>query len=95
MRKSTKSNVTNQRFFHFLLDLPERDSVVGKKKMAPKQTKQKVANTRKMRYFSLGLKEAALLGPIMEDSKPPLEVGGIDTTLAIHPFQDLEFGNLL
>ena len=94
-RKSTKSSLTNQRFFLYLLDLPERDSVVGKKKMAPKQTKQKVANTRKMRYFSLGLKEAALLGPIMEDSKPPLEVGGIDTTLAIHPFQDLEFGNLL
>ena len=57
--------------------------MVGKKKMAPKQTKQNVAKTRKMRYFSLGRNEAALLGPIMEDNKPPLEVGGIGKTLVL------------
>ena len=30
-----------------------------------------------MRYFSLGRKDAALLGPIMDPNIPPLEAGGI------------------
>ena len=56
--------------------------MVGKKKMAPKQTKQNVAKTRKIRYFSFGLNEAALLGPIRVDNRPaplpiPRELGGI------------------
>ena len=45
--------------------------------MAPKHTNPKVANTKKMRYFSFGRNEAALLGPIMADISPPLEAGGI------------------
>ena len=53
------------------------DFSVGKKKMAPKHTNPKVANTIKMRYFSLGRKDAALLGPIMDPNIPPLEAGGI------------------
>ena len=53
--------------------------VPGRKKIAPKQTKQNVARTRKIKYFSLGLKLAALLGPIKLDMRPmpPRELGGI------------------
>ena len=61
--------------------LPDFVSVVGRKNIAPKQTKQKVARTRKIKYFSLGLNEAALLGPIRDVRKfcalIPLELGGI------------------
>ena len=77
-------------FFQFLnLDLtlkktinvfsPDLESVFGRKKIAPKHTKQNVARTRKIKYFSLGLKEAALLGPIRLDMRPmpPRELGGI------------------
>ena len=59
--------------------LPDLESVPGRKKIAPKHTKQNVARTRKIKYFSLGLKEAALLGPIKLDMRPmpPRELGGI------------------
>jgi hypothetical protein len=58
---------------------PDLESVFGRKKIAPKHTKQNVARTRKIKYFSLGLKEAALLGPIRLDMRPmpPRELGGI------------------
>ena len=59
--------------------LPDLESVPGRKKIAPKHTKQNVARTRKIKYFSLGLKEAALLGPNKLDMRPmpPRELGGI------------------
>ena len=70
--------------------LPDLESVPGRKKIAPKHTKQNVARTRKIKYFSFGLKEAALLGPNRLDMRPmpPRELGGIILFLLTSWFEE-------